>query len=359
MEPLTTDDVGRWDLSAIQQVFDVATERGKNLYRLGDNLQQVGDNLSDWHGDGGDAFRQELGKARKDITADGHETAQVAAAVSRAEKDISACKTSLNDIEDTTRANNWKVTRDWKIDIGSTGAGRERDLQFINAWRTLQGDLDQLKVRAQTADHELATALRAAVGDAKLDAAGSPMTGSPMNSPVRQEPPLDPPPVPTGPVYPEAIPLDQVDYSGLGNWDSGEDAVRGYIDHALDSMGITDPVARANWMTGMLTLVGRESSFNGKSVSQQVNQWDSNAQASTYTAPDGFGNMDSRGAAQCIPPTFAANHQPGTSNSIYDPVANIAADMNHLMGAWGVSRDGSDLAAKVQQANPGEAPHGQ
>ena len=179
MDPLTTDDVRRWDPGAIQQVFDVATDRGKTMYRLGDNLQQVHDNLSDWHGKGGEAFRQELGKVRQDIDQDGQESARVAAAVSRAEKDISACKTALADIDETARANNWRVTPDWKVDIGNTGVGREHDVQFITARQTLQQDLDKLKVRAQTADQELATALRAAVGDVKLDAVGLPLPAEP------------------------------------------------------------------------------------------------------------------------------------------------------------------------------------
>jgi uncharacterized protein YukE len=179
MDPLTTDDVGRWDPGAIQQVFDVATDRGKTMYRLGDNLQQVNDNLSDWHGEGGEAFRQELGKVRQDIDEHGQESARVAAAVSRAEKDISASKTALADIDDTARRNNWKVTPDWKIDIGNTGVGREKDLQFITAWQTLQQDLDKLKVKAQADDQELATALRAAVGDVKLDAVGLPLPQEP------------------------------------------------------------------------------------------------------------------------------------------------------------------------------------
>jgi uncharacterized protein YukE len=183
MGPLTTDDVRAWDLGAIRQVFDVATERGRTMYRLGDNLQQVNDNLSDWHGAGGEAFRQELGKVRQDIDEHGQESARVAAAVSRAEKDIGACKMALTDIDDTARANHWRVTSDWKIDIGNTGAGRGKDLQFITAWQTLQQDLDKLKVKAEAADQELATALRAAVGDVKLDAKGMPLPADPAPPP--------------------------------------------------------------------------------------------------------------------------------------------------------------------------------
>jgi uncharacterized protein YukE len=179
MAPLTTDDVRGWDVAAIHSAFDVATDRGKTMHRLGENLREVEDNLSDWHGAGGEAFRQELGKVRADLDEHGQESARVAAAISRAEKDIGAVKTSLRDIDDTARANGWKVTSDWKVDIGNTGQGRSKDAQFINAWQTLQQDLHQVKVRAETADQELATALRAAVGDVKLDTDGFPIPQEP------------------------------------------------------------------------------------------------------------------------------------------------------------------------------------
>jgi hypothetical protein len=39
-------------------------------------------------------------------------------------------------------------------------------------------------------------------------------------------------------------------------------------------------------------------------------------------------------------------------------VANIAASMNYVMGRYGVSPDGSNLAARVAQANPNAAPRG-
>jgi len=55
---------------------------------------------------------------------------------------------------------------------------------------------------------------------------------------------------------------------------------------------------------------------------------------------------------------LAANHQPGTSTNIDDPVANIAASMNRMRTVDGVRADGSDLAAKVQQTDPRRPAHG-
>jgi len=80
---LTPADVKRWDPNAIHGVFQTASNRAATLQTLGDNLQQVHATLIDWHGDAGDAFRADLGKTRRDIEADGQESKQVAAAVSR------------------------------------------------------------------------------------------------------------------------------------------------------------------------------------------------------------------------------------------------------------------------------------
>ncbi|ORA54485.1 hypothetical protein EJ571_25895 [Mycobacteroides franklinii] len=154
----------------------------------------------------------------------------------------------------------------------------------------------------------------------------------------------------------DPIDLKDVTYVKDPNVATGQEAARGYINQALDKMGITDPAARENWMNGYLTMSYRESTWNPNAI----NTYDSNAQASTYTVADGEGNNDSRGLVQAIPTTFAGYHQSGTSNNIYDPVASVAASMNYVMHfpAYGVSRDGSDLAQIIQQANPNKGPKG-
>lgn len=83
MGQLTPSDVKRWDLGAIQRVFETANGRANTLQQLGVNLQQVSNVLSGWQGEAGDAFRADLGKARRDIEADGQESRQVAATVCR------------------------------------------------------------------------------------------------------------------------------------------------------------------------------------------------------------------------------------------------------------------------------------
>jgi len=73
---------------------------------------------------------------------------------------------------------------------------------------------------------------------------------------------------------------------------------------------------------GVLRLIQSES---GGDPNAQ-NNWDSNAQA----------GHPSQGLMQLIPDTFAANHWPGTSDNIRDPLANIAAGINYAVKTYGV-----------------------
>jgi Transglycosylase SLT domain len=147
------------------------------------------------------------------------------------------------------------------------------------------------------------------------------------------------------------ISVDAVQYAPDPQAASGQDAYTNYINQALDLMGISDPTARANWMNGLLTAAPRESSYQPWAV----NTWDSNAVGEIM--PDNAPQGSSRGAFQVTPTSFANYHLPGTSNNIYDPVANVTAAMNYLMDTYGVLPDGSNLSS-VQQFNPNASPKG-
>ena len=148
------------------------------------------------------------------------------------------------------------------------------------------------------------------------------------------------------------IPVGEVSFAGRGTFPKGPAAMSEAINAALDARGVTDPVARKYWHDGYMTLTGRESGHNAR----VVNLDDSNAHGNRMS--DGAPANSSRGPAQCIPTTFAGYHQPGTSTSIYEPVANIAASMNYVMDRYGVSPEGHDLASRVAQANPSADPRG-
>ncbi|WP_240751303.1 transglycosylase SLT domain-containing protein [Mycobacterium paragordonae] len=144
-----------------------------------------------------------------------------------------------------------------------------------------------------------------------------------------------------------AIPLSEVSFEGKGVWPGGRGAIGRFLDEALDRMGISDPRARANWRAGMMTIAEHESSFRADAI----NLIDGNAHGSRQV--DGGPLNSSRGPWQLVPGTFAKHHHPGTSNHIWDPVANACASMNYQMSRYGVARDGHNLRALVGQANPG------
>jgi uncharacterized protein YukE len=182
MEPLTPYDVKHWDLDAIRGVFEIAGGRADTLQRLGETLQQVHNVLADWQGEAGEAFRADLGKVRQDIEADGVESRRVAAVVSCAEADVSGCKVELADVEHAADAHGWTITPDWRIEVGDTWIGRD-PVEFAAAQQVLQDQLNAVKVHAHSADHELATGIRAAVGevepDVTVNSSGSDVGGRP------------------------------------------------------------------------------------------------------------------------------------------------------------------------------------
>jgi SLT domain-containing protein len=131
---------------------------------------------------------------------------------------------------------------------------------------------------------------------------------------------------------------------GKAGHGSGRAEIRKAIRKALDIKGIHDPIARARWERGMDLVARRESGYNAHAI----NRWDSNAAKGT----------PSIGAWQFIGPTFAAYHQPGTSPNIHNLVAQACAFINYARGRYGVAADASDLAVRIQQADPCRSPRG-
>ena len=108
--------------------------------------------------------------------------------------------------------------------------------------------------------------------------------------------------------------------------------IMGWIAQAIALTGVG-----ASWAGGLATIISRES---GGNVYAQ-NNWDINA----------LRGDPSRGLMQLIGGTFAAYHWPGTSDNIFDPVANIAAGINYILHRYGG-------IGNVQQANPSLPPMG-
>ncbi|PBA69070.1 transglycosylase [Mycobacterium avium] len=111
------------------------------------------------------------------------------------------------------------------------------------------------------------------------------------------------------------------------------------IDKALDNNGISrDPQVRAHWRDIMYQQCLHESS----GVPDAVNREDSNATGPLQA--DGAPLNCSRGPWQVTAETFARHHVGGTSNNIYDPVANASASVAYQMAARGIGVDGQGLA---------------
>ncbi|ORW01714.1 transglycosylase SLT domain-containing protein [Mycobacterium kyorinense] len=146
-----------------------------------------------------------------------------------------------------------------------------------------------------------------------------------------------------------SLPLSAVGYERLLR---PSNRTRDYICAAMDHLGISDPVARRNWLHGYQTLIARESGGRPSAVASAPATEPGPLQA------DGQRLGFARGITQTIPTTFARYHQPGTSTNIYDPVANICASMNYVMHRYGVRANGDNLIALVQQADANRPPKG-
>lgn len=109
------------------------------------------------------------------------------------------------------------------------------------------------------------------------------------------------------------------------------------IQAAMAAAGVPPPGNAAQWIAGMNVLIGRESGWNPNAQ----NNTDINAQMGD----------PSRGLAQTIMSTFMAYHANGTSWSIFDPVANVAAAIRYIVARYG-------NISNVQQANPNLPPQG-
>lgn len=103
------------------------------------------------------------------------------------------------------------------------------------------------------------------------------------------------------------------------------------MDKALDNNGIPeDRAIRKKWKSLMLFMAMKESSCSVNAVCLD----DTNAVGAKRE--DGHPGQASRGIWQTIPETFAKYHVSGTSNNIYDPVANASASLAYSIARYGV-----------------------
>ena len=126
---------------------------------------------------------------------------------------------------------------------------------------------------------------------------------------------------------------------------SAED-MENVINEALDIRGIEDSELREKW-TQVLTLIGENESTSAPNA---VNTWDKNYHGKEMS--DGFKYHASRGWLQLVPDTFAQYHQPGTSDAIYDPVAQASAAIKYIEARHNVYSNGVGLDTFYQSRYP-------
>lgn len=170
---ITTDGIEKWNLETLDTVFEIATERAARKADFGAALGDAGSGLKDWEGRGGDAFRRELGKHRADIADHQSEATAIANAFCTARAEVSACKTEWTSIKSAAASNDWAITPDGRLSGHVTEKKR-------NDFDALQRRLTKLMADASRADQDLATAIRAVVGDTKVNADGRAIFGPPM-----------------------------------------------------------------------------------------------------------------------------------------------------------------------------------
>lgn len=142
MTELTPNDIKRWDLDAIRRVFEVANARAGTL--------QAGS---------GRICNTSAGCCRS-------------GRVKPVRRSMMTWARSAPTSRTTARnPSGWTITPDWRIDVGDTWIGRD-PIEFAAQRQMLQDDLTELKSRAHAADHELATTIRAAIGEVQLDEHG-------------------------------------------------------------------------------------------------------------------------------------------------------------------------------------------
>lgn len=142
---------------------------------------------------------------------------------------------------------------------------------------------------------------------------------------------------------PGKIALSQVSYTDP-NDKYGEAAMTEYAKVACALTGMNPTYG----VVAMVTLARKESTYNYPG--QRINTYDSNAWGPIMS--DGYPRNCSRGAVQCIPPTFAEYHQAGTSLSIYNVVSSMCASINYCRATYGVNQSGSNFSDRVRQADP-------
>lgn len=237
MAPLTVSTILNWDPAAIYDVFRIAKDRENTFANFGANLQRTQNTVADWSGEAGEAFHDAMGRRRADIDADGHESAQVAKAVARAEHDVENVRNRMKTVVNYLQQRHIDVADDGTLKI-QPGWENNPDVKKTLAQQTKTGNgltVAEIMADADRVDEQLASAIRAAVGDEQLDQDGRPLPDS-QHAPA--------PPI-SGSLKADEL-NNILEQSGYGPLPADKAATySAELNKALDTFGISDPKERA------------------------------------------------------------------------------------------------------------------
>jgi hypothetical protein len=182
---LTLADVDRWSPQAINTVFQAAINRAHGTRTasaaLGQTMQFV-----DWGGDSADAVR--AAAHRTMLNLDNHADAcdAVGRAAEKAAGEVVAIKTRLQIIRDTAKAYHLTIDNQTGLvglpqNLSSFSEPDQREIEA--AWLRISEAITRLLADAQTADEDLAAAIRGADGDLSPDQVNAETSHEPPKMP--------------------------------------------------------------------------------------------------------------------------------------------------------------------------------
>lgn len=168
---LTLDDVDRWEPAAITAVFDAAIARAAGSRTAADTVGQL-TVFADWDGDAGQAAVAAAHRTALDLTEHADACDAVARAAQTAAAQVAAIKTRLGEIRAEAARHHLTLLDSGVValpaDLMSYSPADQK--RIIDAAVALQAALSRLLRDAESADDDLAAAIRGADGD--LSAAG-------------------------------------------------------------------------------------------------------------------------------------------------------------------------------------------
>lgn len=114
---------------------------------------------------------------------------------------------------------------------------------------------------------------------------------------------------------------EQIEYQPTNRGVLAPTEVDEIIREAATLNGISDYDQSLEWVTGLRSLIDRESGRNSDAVAQNN---------LGPVAADGRSTQAPRGLAALTPEVFGEHHRKGSSRNIYDPVANTAAAIGYI-----------------------------